>query len=136
MSAEPDPKRQMLRHTLATLAYRGGKALRGAPAGFAAFRAGEASRTAGEILVPCEVRTTSRRRSRPGGWGRSKRRRGSNSIEAATLPVEEPAEERQIRPSPTLRRPVAAISSSLKTTSSKGCLAEEVCPGTGRATGE
>jgi hypothetical protein len=39
-----------LRHTLATLAYRGGKVLRGAPATFADFRAGASSRTAGEIL--------------------------------------------------------------------------------------
>ena len=30
-----DVKREMLRHTLATLAYRGGKAVRGAPEGFA-----------------------------------------------------------------------------------------------------
>ena len=36
-----DEKRDMLRHTLATVAYRGGKAVRDAPAGFAAFRARE-----------------------------------------------------------------------------------------------
>jgi hypothetical protein len=47
----PDPKRAMLRHTVATVAYRGGKTLRGAPPGFAAFRAGEASRSAGELLA-------------------------------------------------------------------------------------
>ena len=41
----------MLRHTVATLAYRGGKALRGAPEGFAAFRAGGSARTPGEILA-------------------------------------------------------------------------------------
>jgi hypothetical protein len=41
----------MLRHTLATLAYRGGKALRGAPTGFESFRAAEQSRSAGEILA-------------------------------------------------------------------------------------
>ena len=41
----------MLRHTLATLAYRGGKALRGAPPEFATFRAAEGTRTAGEILA-------------------------------------------------------------------------------------
>jgi hypothetical protein len=40
-----------LRHTLATLAYRSGKALRGAPEGFADFRAGEKIRTPGEILA-------------------------------------------------------------------------------------
>src|SRR5262245_40713294 len=45
-----DPKRELLRHTLATLAYRGGKALRGAPASFFGFRIGEATRTPGEIL--------------------------------------------------------------------------------------
>ena len=41
----------MLRHTLATLAYRGGKALRGVPAGFAEFRAGETTRTPAQILA-------------------------------------------------------------------------------------
>lgn len=46
-----DEKRDMLRHTLATVAYRGGKAIRDAPAGFAEFRAGGTSRTAGEILA-------------------------------------------------------------------------------------
>lgn len=30
-----DTKREFLRHTLATLAYRGGKAVKDAPAGFA-----------------------------------------------------------------------------------------------------
>ncbi len=40
-----------LRHTLATLAYRGGKAMRGAPEGFSTFRAGDSSRSAGEILA-------------------------------------------------------------------------------------
>src|SRR6266516_1389974 len=41
----------MLRHTVATLAYRGGKALRGAPPEFAAFRAGITTRSPGEILA-------------------------------------------------------------------------------------
>jgi hypothetical protein len=41
----------MLRHTLATLAYRGGKALRGAPGEFAEYRAAEGLRTPGEILA-------------------------------------------------------------------------------------
>jgi hypothetical protein len=41
----------LLRHTVATLAYRGGKAVRGAPASFAGFRAVEGSRTPGEILA-------------------------------------------------------------------------------------
>jgi hypothetical protein len=43
--------RELLRHTVATLAYRGGKALRGAPHGFAEFRAGETTRTPGQILA-------------------------------------------------------------------------------------
>jgi len=43
--------RQMLRHTVATLAYRGGKALRGAPPGFAEFRVGDSTRTPGQILA-------------------------------------------------------------------------------------
>ena len=49
--ATADPRRELLRHTLATLSYRGGKALRGAPAGFEDFRAGDSSRTAGQILA-------------------------------------------------------------------------------------
>ena len=48
---ETDPKRELLRHTLATVAYRGGKAIRNAPSGFGDFRAGEGGRTAGEILA-------------------------------------------------------------------------------------
>jgi hypothetical protein len=43
--------RHLLRHALATLAYRGGKAVRGAPATFAAFRAAETARTPAEILA-------------------------------------------------------------------------------------
>jgi hypothetical protein len=42
---------EMLRHTVATLAYRGSKALRYAPAGFSEYRAAEGSRSAGEILA-------------------------------------------------------------------------------------
>jgi len=47
----PDPSRQLLRHTLATLAYRGGKAVRGAPASFAEFRTSVATRTPSQILA-------------------------------------------------------------------------------------
>lgn len=50
-SADLEGQRQLLRHTVATLAYRGGKAVRQAPAGFAGFRAGGTSRSAGEILA-------------------------------------------------------------------------------------
>src|ERR1035441_9183461 len=46
-----DPKRELLRHTVATVAYRGGKAVRNAPAGFADFHAGEGTRTPGQILA-------------------------------------------------------------------------------------
>lgn len=46
-----DPKRELLRHTVATVAYRGGKAVRNAPAGFADFQAGEGTRTPGQILA-------------------------------------------------------------------------------------
>jgi hypothetical protein len=53
MSRSPssDPTRQLLRHTLATLAYRAGKAVNNAPAGFSTFRAAEGVRTPGEILA-------------------------------------------------------------------------------------
>lgn len=46
-----DPKRELLRHTVATLAYRGGKAVRNPPAGFAEFCARESVRTPGQILA-------------------------------------------------------------------------------------
>jgi|SRR5581483_1822915 hypothetical protein len=46
-----DERRELLRHTLATLAYRGGKALRGAPPGFAEFRPADGSRGPIEILA-------------------------------------------------------------------------------------
>lgn len=51
MSSSPDPARQFLRHTLATVAYRGGKALRGAPETFAVFHSGDSTRTPGKILA-------------------------------------------------------------------------------------
>jgi len=43
--------RQMLRHTVATLAYRGGKAVANAPAEFAVLRVGATTRTPAEILA-------------------------------------------------------------------------------------
>jgi len=46
-----DPIREYQRHVLATLAYRGGKTLRGAPPSFAAFQAGPGSRTPAEIVA-------------------------------------------------------------------------------------
>jgi hypothetical protein len=50
LSAE-DPKRELLRHALATLAYRGGKAIRDAPDGFSSFDAGHGVRPVGQILA-------------------------------------------------------------------------------------
>jgi hypothetical protein len=44
-------KRELLRHSLATLAYRGGKAVHDSPAEFAAVRAGDSTRTAVQILA-------------------------------------------------------------------------------------
>lgn len=43
--------RELLRHTVATLAYRAGKALRGAPASFASFELNPGSRTPAQILA-------------------------------------------------------------------------------------
>jgi hypothetical protein len=51
MNSATDAKRRMLRHTVATLAYRGGKAVRQAPEGFATFRIGESTRTPEKILA-------------------------------------------------------------------------------------
>ena len=46
-----DGKREMLRHALSTVAYRGGKSLRGAPPGFAEYRVAEGTRCPLEILA-------------------------------------------------------------------------------------
>jgi hypothetical protein len=56
MSANPerskkDAQREMLRHAVATIAYRGGKALRGVPENFSRFEAGNGARTPGKILA-------------------------------------------------------------------------------------
>lgn len=50
-SSAPDAARQLLRHTLATLAYRGGKVLRDAPLGFSEISAGRGCLSAGAILA-------------------------------------------------------------------------------------
>ena len=50
-SSAPDDARSFLRHTVATLAYRCGKAVRGAPPSFADFKAGPTTRTPIEILA-------------------------------------------------------------------------------------
>jgi len=46
-----DASTPLLRHTVATLAYRAGKAVRGAPAEYAGFRAAPGVRTPAEILA-------------------------------------------------------------------------------------
>ena len=46
-----DTRRELLRHTVATLAYRGAKAVRGAPDSFASFKASETTRTPTQILA-------------------------------------------------------------------------------------
>jgi len=51
MKISSDEKRELLRHTVATVAYRGGKAVKAAPAGFNSFRANETTRTPEQILA-------------------------------------------------------------------------------------
>lgn len=51
MSSASKPQIEMLRHCLATVAYRGAKAIRGAQPEFAGFRAAEGVRSPGEILA-------------------------------------------------------------------------------------
>jgi hypothetical protein len=46
-----DEKRALLRHTVATVAYRGGKAIRGAPPAFAKFASGDPPKTPDQILA-------------------------------------------------------------------------------------
>jgi hypothetical protein len=46
-----DDKRALLRHTVATVAYRGGKALRGAPADFATYSPDGSPQTPAAILA-------------------------------------------------------------------------------------
>ena len=51
MTSGPAPDLVLLRHTLATVAYRAAKVLRDVPAGFADVRASETLRTPGQILA-------------------------------------------------------------------------------------
>ena len=46
-----DSKRELLRHTVATVAYRGGKAVAGTDNSFASFKASETTRTPAQILA-------------------------------------------------------------------------------------
>ncbi len=50
-SIAPETGREFLRHTLATLVYRGGKTLRDVPGNFSEFRTSETTRTPGQILA-------------------------------------------------------------------------------------
>lgn len=50
-AARQEAARQLLRHTVATLAYRAEKVLRDVPEGFADFKLSPVSRTALEILA-------------------------------------------------------------------------------------
>jgi hypothetical protein len=60
-----DDARQMLRHTVATLAYRAEKVLRDAPDGFADLRISAASRTPVEVLAHmCDLMTWGERMAR------------------------------------------------------------------------
>src|SRR5260221_12485446 len=82
-SVSPE-ERQFLRHTLATLAYRGGKAVRGMPSEAAGFKAGEGSRSPavslahiGDLLdsalsVPKGAQTW--QKSQPFKWGKKMER--------------------------------------------------------------
>src|SRR3954451_16630793 len=45
------PNRELLRHTVAALAYRGGKAIRDVDDSFASFKASETTRTPAQILA-------------------------------------------------------------------------------------
>ena len=51
MADAASSKRDFLRHTIATLAYRSGKVLRSVPEDFDSFRISSGSRSAGEILA-------------------------------------------------------------------------------------
>ena len=51
MTPETDARTALLRHTVATVAYRGAKVLRGAPAEFAGFKLNPTTRTPAEILA-------------------------------------------------------------------------------------
>src|SRR2546428_13701150 len=70
IAASSVPNREWLRHTVATLAYRGGKAVRGAPAKFSDVRVKDGSRTAGAILAHvCDLLDWARALAESGqGW--------------------------------------------------------------------
>jgi len=96
-----------LRHAVATLAYRGAKALRDAPPPFSDFRPGPTSRSAGEILahindlldwVLTQARGKERwRNSKPRSWQQDSERffaglRALDAYLASDAPLHQPAE--------------------------------------------
>ena len=101
-----DPKRELLRHTLATLAYRGGKAVRNAPPSFGEFSGAE--RTPGQILAhigdlldwALSIASGNRtwRDSKPLPWGQEVQRfftalKKFDDYLASTEPLHAPAEK-------------------------------------------
>ena len=112
-------RNRLLRHTLATLAYRGGKALRGAPPEFAEFRVGAPTSHAGRKFwrtwAICSIgrsrwRMASRALARfaAARLGRRERRASSPRSKPSTggwLPAEPPAcSGRKAVPGPDCRR--------------------------------
>jgi hypothetical protein len=51
MTVSADPARQLLRHSVATVAYRASKVLRGSPDHFASYHIGDKTRTPAQILA-------------------------------------------------------------------------------------
>jgi hypothetical protein len=84
MNPTESASREFLRHAVATLAYRGGKAFQDAPPGFPEFRASPNSRTPGEVLAHlCDLFEWALhlcrgqhiwRESGPGAWDRDVKR--------------------------------------------------------------
>ena len=97
-----------LRHTVATLAYRAAKALRDAPVEFSDFRAGQGSRSAGELLAHlCDLFDWALslaqgkqkwRDSRPDSWSKDSERffaalKAFDDYVASEEPLHTPAEK-------------------------------------------
>jgi len=107
-NSNSDSKCELIRHALATLAYRAGKAVRDAPAGFADFHAGEGVRTPGQILahmgdlfdwaLSIAKGKQAWRDSKPLPWGKEVERlfvalKSFDDFLASNAPVEAPLEK-------------------------------------------
>ena len=87
---ENNQTREFLRHTLATVAYRGGKAIADAPENFADFKAAETTRTPLQILThnsECSTRRSKAKvitalKSKSGASAKINRQTASSSIES------------------------------------------------------